>query len=282
MSQSNKSIINASNPNKDTSFSSSKDTAFNTSQDTSFSPNKDTNSQIIENIMKGTHFLLPTRGPASGVAVTPTEYIATDGINPYAYVYSFCGVFKGAVPTLRPYEKIVYCSETDSYYATDGYCSGRIYTLNCRLEETDSFPLRSVGVVLDISLYSESSDPCGCSCSLVVTSPCRTDLFTSKGNYLSTLRQGGRNSRFISFVQRDNGFAEGFSSDRREYIIFRNGCTETTNELERCVRLKSLFSTDGGGVWGLFTKNYSNNYIMPVFENDTLNNGFSRCGTVFP
>lgn len=228
--------------------------------------------------------LLPTRKAASGATVNKTEYVVADGINPYVYIYSFCGMFKGAVPTLRPYSKIVYSMETDSYYALDGYCSSNIYTLNCRFEEIGKTTSECSSKLTGISLFNGSDNRCiNSHCPLnaiedcpnaerlLLTSPRSVFLSSKTGNLASTIRSSCRNVFINSFVAVENGFAESYCENSLEYIRISIRCKETTFSIPRCVYVKNLFTTDGGGIYGFFGKNYTNGYILPIYENECIN-----------
>jgi|GEM_PF-4943042 len=228
--------------------------------------------------------LLPTRKAASGATVNKTEFVVVDGINPYVYIYSFCGMFKGAVPTLRPYGKIVYSMETDSYYALDGYCSSNIYTLNCRFEETNKTTSECSSKLTGISLFNGRDNRCiNAHCPLnaiedcpnaerlLLTSPRSVFLSSKTGSLASMLRSSCRNVFMNSFVAVENGFAESYCENSLEYIRISICCKETTFSIPRCVYVKNLFTTDGGGIYGFFGKNYTNGYILPIYENECIN-----------
>ncbi len=228
--------------------------------------------------------LLPTRKAASGATVNKTEFVVVDGINPYVYIYSFCGMFKGAVPTLRPYGKIVYSMETDSYYALDGYCSSNIYTLNCRFEETNKTTSECSSKLTGISLFNgrdnrciysscpiNAGEDCPNSEKLILTSPHSVFLSSKTGSFASTFRSSCKNVFINSFVAVENGFAESYCENSLEYIRISICCKETTFSIPRCVYVKNLFTTDGGGIYGFFGKNYTNGYILPIYENECIN-----------
>ena len=222
-----------------------------------------------------TPILLPTRSASSGATVNKTEYVIVDGMTPYIYVFSFCGVFMGAVPTLRPYKKITYSMETDSYYALGCGCDEYVYTLNCRFVETDKINIDYAYPILDLSLLQSEQ----CAESLVLTAPHSVGLFTHSGNREADMRVGRKNTFYISYVKTSSAQAEGFSKGNDEYININAGCDENYIPVPSCVSLKNLFATDGGGIYGFFSKNYAYNFIVPLYENDTVNYGFFKIQT---
>lgn len=217
-----------------------------------------------------TSILLPTRAASSGATVNKTEYIVVDGMTPFVYVFSFCGSFKGALPTLRPYKKLVYSMETDSYYALGSGCDGNIYTLNCRFEETDKYHSECNTSILDISLFENTQ----CSEELILTLPHSVSTFTKRGSRISEIRSNSKNVFFTTFVKTDTASAEGFSKGDDEYVRLIVGCEENYILIPYCVSLKNLFTTDGGGIYGFFSKNYTNNFVVPIYENETVNSAF--------
>lgn len=217
-----------------------------------------------------TSILLPTRAASSGAAVNKTEYVVVDGMTPYIYVFSFCGAFMGAVPTLRPYKKITYSMETDSYYALGCDCGGAVYTLNCRFVETDKICIDCSSTILDVSLYQRDL----CPEALLLTYPHSVGAFTKSGNLDSEMRKSKKNTFYTSFIKTATAYAEGFSRGCEEYISISAGCVENSIIVPSCVSLKNLFATDGGGIYGFFSKNYAYNFIVPLYENETVNTCF--------
>ncbi len=217
-----------------------------------------------------TPILLPTRAASSGAAVNKTEYVIVDGMTSYIYLFSFCGGFKGAIPTLRPYKKITYSMETDSYYALGKGCDQNIYVLNCRFEETDKISTENNLTLLDISLV-ENQD---CSEALIVTSPHSINSYTKNGGHICQIRKSEKSTFYTSFVKTDSASAEGISKGCEDYIRLIVGCEESYFIIPQCVYLKNIFLTDGGGIYGFFSKNYVNNFIVPLYENDTVNSSF--------
>ncbi|MBE6648968.1 MAG: hypothetical protein E7614_05555 [Ruminococcaceae bacterium] len=221
-------------------------------------------------ILRGTPILLPTRAASSGLAVNKTEYVVVDGMTSYVYIFSFDGIFKGAVPTLRPYRKLTYSIDTDSYYALGCDCGNEIYTLNCRFEETDRAFAENVSHLTDISLYPESE----CGEKLLLSSPHEVNVFSKSGIQITEIRKKGRDIFYNSFVKTECATAEGITKNCEEYVRLSVNCEETILALPFCVTLKNLFVTDGGGIYGFFSKNYVNNYVVPIYENDTVNSRF--------
>ncbi len=219
-----------------------------------------------------TPILLPTRAASSGVAVNKTEYVVVDGMTSYIYLFSFCGGYKGAIPVLRPYKKITYSMETDTYYALSSGCSGNVYILNCRFEETDKISLDCSSTLWDISLFGGGD----CSEKLILTSPHGVNSYSKSGGQINQMRHSEKNVFFTSFVKTSVASAEGISKGCEEYIRLIAGCEESQILIPHCVSLKNLFSTDGGGIYGFFSKNYINNYIVPIYENDSVNPLFFR------
>lgn len=217
-----------------------------------------------------TSILLPTRTSASGTAVNKTEYAVVDGITSYIYIFSFCGVFKGALPTLRPYKKLVYSMDTDSYFALSRDCSGYVYILNCRFEEIDRINVEYNTPALDISLFENGE----CAKELLVTSPHTVDSYTQQGSRINELRKSTKNIFYSSFVKTAHASAESFSRGCEEYVSIIVGCEEHGILIPPCVSLKNLFTTDGGGIYGFFGKNYANGFIIPLYENETVNSSF--------
>jgi hypothetical protein len=217
-----------------------------------------------------TPILLPTRAASSGVAINKTEYAVVDGMTPYIYLFSFCGGYKGAVPVLRPYKRITYSMETDSYYALSNGCYGNVYTLNCRFEETDKILIDCSSALWDISLLSGGE----CSEEFILTSPHSVSSYTKSGGQINQIRHSEKNVFFTSFVKTSTVSAEGISKGCEEYIRLIVGCEENRILIPRCISLKNLFTTDGGGIYGFFSKNYVNNFIVPLYENESVNPSF--------
>ncbi len=213
-----------------------------------------------------TAILLPTRGASSGVAVNKTEYAVVDGMTPYIYIFSFCGMYKGAVPTLRPYRKLVYSMDDDIYYSLGCNCSSDIYTLNCRFEETDKIRSEATSRITDISL-SESGE-------LILSQLHSVNAFTRNGTLSREIRKQNYSLFYNGFVETESGSAEGVSKNDTEHIRLTINGDEISAVIPTGTTLKNLFSTDGGGIYGFFGKNYVNNYIVPLYENESFNASF--------
>lgn len=222
-----------------------------------------------------TSILLPTRAASSGATVNKTEYLVVDGMTSYIYVFSFCGEFKGAIPVLRPYKKIVYCMDTDTYFALGNGCGNVIYTLNCRLEETDRINTDCSSLLLDISISEiKEASPVYCGNSLMLTTPHSIEEYTKGGKRLNSIAVCDSSTFYSSFVKTSAVTAESFLKGSYTYLRLTENCDEQTLIIPPCVTLKNLFSTDGGGIYGFFSKNYANNYIVPIYENDSVNLSF--------
>ncbi len=268
------------------SINSSKANKYKTNKDNPSVSNNNNVCHCEENeYKKAVSILLPTRRASSGATVNKTEFVIVDGITPYIYIYSFCGAFKGAVPTLRAYGKIVYSMETNSYYALDGHCSSNIYVLNCRFEETDKFSTECSSALTGISLSPKScyygmisngfcsncQNQCNNAENLLLTSPHYVSSSTKTGRNISYIRNTCKNVFLNSFVATEEGFAEAYCQGSSECIQIFINCNETTITIPRCVSIKNLFTTDGGGIYGFFGKNYTNSYILPIYENECIN-----------
>ncbi len=222
-----------------------------------------------------TSILLPTRAASSGATVNKTEYLVVDGMTSYIYVFSFCGEFKGAIPVLRPYKKIVYCMDTDTYFALGNGCGNVIYILNCRLEETDRISTDCSSVFLDVSISkSQETSTTYCGNSLILTSPHSIEEYTKGGKRLNSISICDCSTFYSSFVKTPVISAESFSKGSYTYLHLTENCDEQTIIIPPCITLKNLFSTDGGGIYGFFGKNYANNYIVPIYENESVNLSF--------
>jgi hypothetical protein len=223
----------------------------------------------INDILSETPILLPTRASSSGAAVNKTEYIVVDGLTPYIYVFSFCGMYKGAVPTLRPYRKIAYCMETDSYYALGCNCNSNIYILNCRFEETGRISTENNCKITDISLNCQN----GCE-TLILSHPHSVSAYTKSGIETREIRKFNNDVFYNSFAKTDVLTVEGITKGCDDFIRIIINCEEICLKIPNCVTLKNLFTTDGGGIYGFFSKDYINNYIIPIYENETVNSSF--------
>ncbi len=212
----------------------------------------------IYDILQKTSILLPTRFAASGLAVNETEYAIVDGLTSFVYIFSFCGMYKGAVPTMRPYRKIVHDHEKNIYYALSS-CQSIVYLLNERFEETD---ILSHGInikIIDIS-FSEGK--------LLLVSPHAIYGYCDFG---SELISADCNIFIQSFAKHEKIYAGAFFENNNGQLVISDGESKIFNCIPPCVSIKTIFTTDGGGIYGFFGKNYVNNYIIPIYENQNVN-----------
>ena len=212
----------------------------------------------INDILQKTSVLLPTRCAASGLAVNETEYAIVDGITSFVYIFSFCGMYKGAVPTMRPYRKIVHNHEKNIYYALDS-CSSIVYLLNDRFEETDILSHRINAKIIDIS-FSEGK--------LFLVLP---HAIYSNCDSTPELVSSDCNIFFQCFARCEKIYAGAFFESNNGQLVISNGESKIFNCLPTSVSIKTIFTTDGGGIYGFFGKNYVNNYIIPIYENQNVN-----------
>ena len=225
----------------------------------------------MDDIVNNVSILLPTGAASSGAAVNKTEYVVVDGFTPYVYLFSFCGMFKSAVPTLRTYRKIVYDMECDRYFALGCGCNTAVYVLNCRFEEVDIIIPDDCLKISDISLTASKSGE-----TLIALAKYHSvGIYRTSGRKVDTLRDHNPDISYLSFVSSCGIEAEGILKNSTEHIsMTAHGCTEASTALPSCITLKNLFVTDGGGLYGFFSKNYIYNYVVPLFEADCINGTF--------
>ncbi len=219
--------------------------------------------------------------------------IATDGFNCNIHFFDRGGNSCGSGSTLRPYRRLRYDDQSDSYTAL-GCCNQTvIYCIDNNLNENGYITLSTA----DENCNCECNCQSGCGvadCSeLTDASIARIGgelfiigaftksayLFDTNGRRLTKLCTADRDETltdFISFGEEKYAMST-VNNGLRTIAVSENGVTQN-GILNRNLSLRMLFEKDQT-IYGLFGQSYIYNRIIPIYSNGilTLPNNTENC-----
>lgn len=227
-------------------------------------------------------FILNNCLTAVSAATQNGNILATDGIECKIHIFDGCGHFCGCEKTERPYRRLRYDTQSNSFSALCGCNRAALYCIDCGFNEN--------GVIeLDTSDEHRCSCRCGCDCDdfseptdasitriggepfFIGAFSKSAHLFDSNGRRLTRLCKADRDellTDFIAFGEEKYAMST-LKNGIRTISVSENGVTKSA-VLNRALSLKMLFA-ENGIVYGLFGKKYIYNRIMPIYADGTLN-----------
>ena len=210
--------------------------------------------------------------------------LAVDGFNCQIHTFDCCGSARGCESVLRPYRKLRYDTQSDSYTALCG-CNQNIYCIDNNFNENGSVLLETNGNTCNCQCNSNGFCSTNTSCALtdagitrIGNQPFIVGVFTNgaylydtNGKRLTQLcrtERGEELTDFIAFGEEKYAMST-IKNGNRIITISENGRTQS-GILKCNLSLRMLFS-ENQTVYGLFGKSYIYNRILPIYSCGILN-----------
>lgn len=226
-------------------------------------------------------FILNNNLTADSAAIRDCETLATDGLTPQIQKFDRCGKFTDAISTARPYRKLRYVEQNQSFTAFSCcnrpliYCTDGCFNENGRIlldttEESDCNGTIYYGSECFSELTDASVTFIGDAIFFIGAFANGAYLFDISGKRLARLCKTEKNEILTDFIS--------FGNEKYAMSTLKNGTRTITvsdnkkiqsGVLSPDISLKMLIS-DGEEVYGLFGQGYIYNRILPIYTNGIL------------
>ncbi len=172
--------------------------------------------------------------------------------------------------TFRPYSFL--SKNCGCTLAISGFCSNRVYILDCCFKEIGSICFSFDYGPLLAAYLTEGNK-------LILTYRKTVIIANTNGSYMDTIATSScDDSDFIAAILTDGGLLTAFNDGNRDTIQIRYGDGTTQScTLPRCVGIKSFVVNDDCSIYGLFSKGYPYRYLLPIVTDGMFNCVSEEC-----
>lgn len=204
--------------------------------------------------------ILSSCGAATGAVYVKDCIYAVNGID---CVVENTTAFN-CISTARPYSFLSYCN--GCILAIEGFCSNKVYILDCCFREIGSLCFTSKYGPLSAAYKTDTNR-------LVLTFAKAIAVTDSLGNLQLQIANITCNEAvFISAFPLSNGILIALRDGAFDHLQFRSYCGKTQScILPNCVSIKSFLQFNDCTVYGLIGKGYPYRYLCPVVIDGLLN-----------